>query len=420
MPDQQENGLRAESGSPQRRRRRVAASAEVESPVLLDTARPPESPAAPTKRPRRSRKAAAVAATPATASPGSPVDDEAAEAVAHAAPAVSVGAPELPVREATVSSPSSETASVGVAEPESAEAQAGLRRGRRRATRQRSRTVAGDEPGPDEASTTGVVEDGVNVMAAPSEESADASEAEMAAPPTSSPTGHRRRRRHRQKGAAAKAAETTPSPGPEPVRAGAARGETRHPAHAAAHGPHAGGRPKRGAHPSSRSGEPRPGNVREPERTRRGPIIDPRRRPGPGEGTSVSGRTSTAQAIGKISEIARGRGYGFLIDGAGRKRFFHRSAVLGGAFDSLREGQTVQFQPRDDVKGLRAINVRPAGAWRGDRPGAFERGATRRGGQAGARGAGRATDGRSPGTAWRSSLSPFRGDPPSPVPRRRR
>jgi CspA family cold shock protein len=133
------------------------------------------------------------------------------------------------------------------------------------------------------------------------------------------------------------------------------------------------------------------------------------------------------QATGKISELARDRGFGFLVDGAGRKRFFHRSAVLANGFDTLREGQSVQFEPRDDVKGLRAVNVRPAGAAnvRGAaRPGQYDRSGARhtdpnarRTGQPPRRSA---DGGPAPLSAWRSSLSPFRGDPPSAGPRRRR
>jgi CspA family cold shock protein len=133
-------------------------------------------------------------------------------------------------------------------------------------------------------------------------------------------------------------------------------------------------------------------------------------------------------AVGTISELSRGRGFGFLTDGAGRKRFFHRSAVVGIPFETLRENQRVQFEPKDDVKGLRAMNVRPAGAASGrgaGRGGAYDRGAgaSRRTGSAGSSldprrsQTSRSTSGA---TTWRSSLSPFRGDPPPAAPRRRR
>jgi CspA family cold shock protein len=152
---------------------------------------------------------------------------------------------------------------------------------------------------------------------------------------------------------------------------------------------------------------------------------------------------------GTVSKLSRD--FGFLRDGAGRTRFFHRTAVAGTGFESLREGQTVQFEPQDLPKGLRALNVRVVpggagarpGAGRGDQPavrgapparpasygrptptGAAGRGGTqygqrRTGGATG--GARRSADGGSASTnsGWRSSLSPFRGDPPSAPPRRR-
>ncbi len=162
-----------------------------------------------------------------------------------------------------------------------------------------------------------------------------------------------------------------------------------------------------------------PYNVREAEPQRRGPIVDPRRRPAPGEPPDRTMRGGRgAQAMGKIAELARERGYGFLVDGAGRKRFFHRSHVIGGAFDMLREGQTVRFQPQEDVKGLRAVDVQPAVSGSGratDRGRPYER--TGAAGRSAPRGTARG--GSTLGT-WRSSLSPFRGEPPSAPPRRRR
>jgi cold shock protein len=161
-------------------------------------------------------------------------------------------------------------------------------------------------------------------------------------------------------------------------------------------------------------------------RPRRGPIVDPRRRLTPEEASAISARgTRSAPINGKISELSRDRGFGFLVDNAGRKRFFHRSAVVNSGFDLLREGQQVQFEPRDDVKGLRAINVRPAAVARqrpGARPAPWERGNQRLDADPPRRApAARRPAGPAPGApAWRSSLSPFRGEPPSAQPPRRR
>ena len=40
--------------------------------------------------------------------------------------------------------------------------------------------------------------------------------------------------------------------------------------------------------------------------------------------------------------------------------FFHQSAVAGGQFDQLREGQAVTFDTGQGPKGPRAENVRPS------------------------------------------------------------
>lgn len=70
-------------------------------------------------------------------------------------------------------------------------------------------------------------------------------------------------------------------------------------------------------------------------------------------------------ATGTITSI-RDRGFGFIArDGQGGDAdlFFHSSAVAGGGFDALRQGQRVGFDeepdPRDPAR-RRAVNVRPA------------------------------------------------------------
>ena len=61
---------------------------------------------------------------------------------------------------------------------------------------------------------------------------------------------------------------------------------------------------------------------------------------------------------GTIKRIARDKGFGFIRDASGQEYFFHRSAVQG-SFDSLTEGQRVNFDEEDSPKGPRASNVRP-------------------------------------------------------------
>lgn len=67
-------------------------------------------------------------------------------------------------------------------------------------------------------------------------------------------------------------------------------------------------------------------------------------------------------ASGQIKRMARDRGFGFIRPaGESEDLFFHSSAVEGGLFDSLNEGQSVEFdQGADDrdPRRKRAFNVR--------------------------------------------------------------
>lgn len=70
-------------------------------------------------------------------------------------------------------------------------------------------------------------------------------------------------------------------------------------------------------------------------------------------------------ATGQIKRLVRDRGFGFIRpEGASEDIFFHSSAMEGGVFDQLNEGQNVEFDteadPRDPNRS-RAINVRSQG-----------------------------------------------------------
>ena len=60
-----------------------------------------------------------------------------------------------------------------------------------------------------------------------------------------------------------------------------------------------------------------------------------------------------------IKRLVRDRGFGFIRDYGGQEWFFHRTAV-DGDFDSLAEGQRVNFEEEPSAKGPRAGNVRTA------------------------------------------------------------
>jgi CspA family cold shock protein len=70
-------------------------------------------------------------------------------------------------------------------------------------------------------------------------------------------------------------------------------------------------------------------------------------------------------AIGTIKTIRDDKGFGFIEpEGTSGRNdlFFHRSAVEGGAFEMLREGQQVSYDeepdPRDPSR-RRAVRVTP-------------------------------------------------------------
>lgn len=63
---------------------------------------------------------------------------------------------------------------------------------------------------------------------------------------------------------------------------------------------------------------------------------------------------------GTIKRVVRDRGFGFIRSTEGREVFFHRSSLQGLNFDTLKEGDTVEFEIEDGPKGPRAASVRPA------------------------------------------------------------
>ena len=62
---------------------------------------------------------------------------------------------------------------------------------------------------------------------------------------------------------------------------------------------------------------------------------------------------------GEIKKLVRDRGFGFITAEDGQDIFFHASALEPGAYDSLSEGDAVQFEIEegDRGKGPRATQV---------------------------------------------------------------
>jgi len=60
---------------------------------------------------------------------------------------------------------------------------------------------------------------------------------------------------------------------------------------------------------------------------------------------------------GTIKKLVADRGFGFIAGDQG-ELFFHHSEVEGGAFDSLREGQAVEYQEGQGKKGPCATAIK--------------------------------------------------------------
>lgn len=60
---------------------------------------------------------------------------------------------------------------------------------------------------------------------------------------------------------------------------------------------------------------------------------------------------------GRIQNLVRERGFGFLELEDGRRAFFYRAEVIGAGFDVLKEGDTVSANCVDAARGLIAVRV---------------------------------------------------------------
>jgi CspA family cold shock protein len=69
-------------------------------------------------------------------------------------------------------------------------------------------------------------------------------------------------------------------------------------------------------------------------------------------------RGEEAMPNGTVKRLVRERGFGFILGQDGVEIFFHRSAVQGDGFDSLAEGQAVEFDVERGEKGPRAANLK--------------------------------------------------------------
>lgn len=69
---------------------------------------------------------------------------------------------------------------------------------------------------------------------------------------------------------------------------------------------------------------------------------------------------SGPKSRGRIKKMVRERGFGFIRGEDGKEVFFHRSGLNGGEYDTLSEGDAVEYVVQEGPRGPRAEGVRAA------------------------------------------------------------
>lgn len=86
-----------------------------------------------------------------------------------------------------------------------------------------------------------------------------------------------------------------------------------------------------------------------------------RGRPGGGGGAVSAPRVASGpKSKGRIKKMVRERGFGFIRGEDGKEVFFHRSGLNGGEYDTLNEGDVVEYVVQEGPRGPRAEGVRAA------------------------------------------------------------
>jgi cold shock protein len=78
-------------------------------------------------------------------------------------------------------------------------------------------------------------------------------------------------------------------------------------------------------------------------------------------GGAASATKEVKMAQGTVKWFNGDRGYGFIAVDGGPDVFVHVSAITGGGYRSLEEGQKVEFDITQGQKGPQAENVRVIG-----------------------------------------------------------
>jgi len=89
------------------------------------------------------------------------------------------------------------------------------------------------------------------------------------------------------------------------------------------------------------------------------------RRGGKKRAAAAPAAPSGPKCRGKIKKMVRDRGFGFIRGDDGKEVFFHRSGLNASEYDSLSEGDTVEYVVQEGPRGARAENVKQAGAEEG-------------------------------------------------------
>ncbi len=63
-------------------------------------------------------------------------------------------------------------------------------------------------------------------------------------------------------------------------------------------------------------------------------------------------------ATGTVKWFSTDKGYGFISQKEGPDVFVHFSAIEGGGYKNLVEGEVVEFEVKTGPKGLQAADVR--------------------------------------------------------------
>jgi CspA family cold shock protein len=86
---------------------------------------------------------------------------------------------------------------------------------------------------------------------------------------------------------------------------------------------------------------------------------------GRGRGRGRGRRPAQARAVpsgpqvrGRVKKLVPDRGFGFVRGDDGKEVFFHRSGLGANDYDSLSEGDVVEYVVQEGPRGPRAENVR--------------------------------------------------------------